>query len=327
MDEPTELLTGHRFFASSDLDEAHTRVARMFCEHRLEPGSDTARGPTIVNHAKLSATSLNWFDYGRPVHIAPVPFDRFFLLQIVLAGTACITDPRREAHVKVGAASIVAPTEQVRMDWSADCAKLVVRVDRPALERFAEQWIGAMLSGPLVFDRVIAWRDASAATLRHTIELMVQDLATGAGVLGNAWAQKRFEEALFSALLLTQPSSLSRALDKGMSPAVPRAVKLAEEYMIANAAQPITMSDLVAASSVSARTLFDNFKRFRGVTPMYYLRRHRLARAREELLRGSEGALVTEIAVRWGFEQLGRFASYYRTVYGEAPSETLRRVR
>jgi adenylate cyclase len=53
----------------------------------------------------------------------------------------------------------------------------------------------------------------------------------------------------------------------------------------------------------------------------------RLAHARRELYRARASATVTEIAVASGFSQLGRFATSYRELFGETPSETLRRSR
>ena len=46
---------------------------------------------------------------------------------------------------------------------------------------------------------------------------------------------------------------------------------------------------------------------------------------RAELRVGSpDNSSVTQIAARWGFGHLGRFAAGYRKSFGEHPSETLR---
>jgi AraC-like DNA-binding protein len=48
---------------------------------------------------------------------------------------------------------------------------------------------------------------------------------------------------------------------------------------------------------------------------------------RKELLEGPEPDDVTRIAERWGFTHLGRFASNYQKIFGEKPSQTLKRRR
>jgi adenylate cyclase len=61
--------------------------------------------------------------------------------------------------------------------------------------------------------------------------------------------------------------------------------------------------------------------------PMEFLRDLRLDRARQELLRASGRASVTDIAARSGFDHVGRFATRYRARYWESPSATLSRNR
>jgi AraC-like DNA-binding protein len=62
------------------------------------------------------------------------------------------------------------------------------------------------------------------------------------------------------------------------------------------------------------------FRRHRDCTPMEYLRRVRLHYAHQELLRSDQlRATVTQIAAKWGFAHTGRFAVYYRAVYGRSP--------
>ena len=60
---------------------------------------------------------------------------------------------------------------------------------------------------------------------------------------------------------------------------------------------------------------------------MRYLRRARLVRVRQALLAARGDETVTHVALAWGFTHLGRFALEYRSLFGESPSETLRRAR
>jgi transcriptional regulator GlxA family with amidase domain len=106
-------------------------------------------------------------------------------------------------------------------------------------------------------------------------------------------------------------------------PVSPKGVKRAIDYMHANLDAPITLADLVAVAGVPGRTLFQHFRVFKGVPPMRYLRERRFEQARRTLLCAMPDENVTEIAVRWGFSHMGRFAGEYRRRYGETPSETL----
>ena len=66
--------------------------------------------------------------------------------------------------------------------------------------------------------------------------------------------------------------------------------------------------------------LQQGFRDHIGMSPTAYLRRVRLARAHDQLHRG-EGT-VAEVAYRWGFTHLGRFATAYASIYGVTPSTT-----
>src|SRR6185437_10192194 len=80
-------------------------------------------------------------------------------------------------------------------------------------------------------------------------------------------------------------------------------------------------------AGVRPRTLEAHFKRHLGTTPLGWVRRTRLARARQQLLAGGDEASVTGVAAATGFSELGRFAALYRQQFGELPSRTLKRLR
>ena len=57
-----------------------------------------------------------------------------------------------------------------------------------------------------------------------------------------------------------------------------------------------------------------------------YLRLRRMSLVYRALWRGDpDAASVSEVARRYGFRNLGRFAASYRALFGELPSATLRR--
>lgn len=131
-------------------------------------------------------------------------------------------------------------------------------------------------------------------------------------------------EAVVSAALAAFPievAAAARASDLSSSAAIRRARQFIED----RADQPITVAQIAEEARLSVRALQLGFQRACGVTPMGYLRQVRLEGAREELLAATDDTLVSEVARRWAFANLGRFAAQYRARFGENPVDTLRR--
>jgi AraC-like DNA-binding protein len=84
-------------------------------------------------------------------------------------------------------------------------------------------------------------------------------------------------------------------------------------------ADHVTLSVRAAAS----RTLTRCCEEHLGMSPMKYLWLRRMNQARKSLRSDPSPASVTEIAMKFGFWHLGRFANEYIFLFGEAP----RRVR
>jgi AraC-like DNA-binding protein len=99
-----------------------------------------------------------------------------------------------------------------------------------------------------------------------------------------------------------------------------------EDALTAHRGPQLKMPALCAAIGVPERTLRVCCAEFLGMSPTRYLLLRRLNMARSALRRANPAtASVAEIARIHQFQEPGRFAVTYRTVFGEMPSSTLRR--
>jgi AraC-like DNA-binding protein len=99
-----------------------------------------------------------------------------------------------------------------------------------------------------------------------------------------------------------------------------------EEVLEASPDRPLYLTEICAAIGVAERTLRASCEEHLGMGPIRYLTLRRMHLVRRALLRSDPSkATVTEIATDHGFWELGRFSVAYHTLFGEPPSETLRR--
>jgi AraC-like DNA-binding protein len=101
-------------------------------------------------------------------------------------------------------------------------------------------------------------------------------------------------------------------------------VRTCEDYTLNLEGRRPYVSELCATANVSERTLQYAFSDIMGMSPLTYLHRLRLHRAREDLRMANSGSTtVTDIATNWGFWHFGEFSRAYKNCFGEVPSTTL----
>ncbi len=105
-------------------------------------------------------------------------------------------------------------------------------------------------------------------------------------------------------------------------------VRDTEDYVCSAGERAVHISEICAALNVPRRTLHRAFSDRLGIGPIEYLRRKRLSVIHTVLARSDPVETnVSDVAMENGFFELGRFAHYYRKLFGENPSETLRKSR
>ncbi|MFY0308516.1 helix-turn-helix domain-containing protein [Leisingera sp. D0M16] len=318
-----EPLRAWRQFHSRDIDEARALVARKFCDHNLRPVAETPSFGTRHNHVPGRNLSLNFLSYGSAVQIDPGELQDFYLVQMPISGSAQVANGAAAVDSNTGQATVLNPTRATQMTWHADCRMLLLQIDRDALHGIAERAAGLPLSEPVVFTTAApvsagplhGWARQFIACVRAT------DARAGFGHW-SALQQQVIEEQLILGLLTHQQSNIRHLLTPRAPQGSSLQIRRAQDYIHANAAEPLTVSAIAAAAGCSIRTLQAGFRRHFGLTPVEYLRELRLDLARYLLLSRPAGTPVSSIAYDSGFSHLGRFSQLYRARFGELPSAT-----
>lgn len=100
------------------------------------------------------------------------------------------------------------------------------------------------------------------------------------------------------------------------------------DYIDHNEHERPTVLQMSQAMGCTNRALQSAFQRALGVTPLQYVLARRLHRVRSDLLLRTNGPpVVTRAAANHGFLHFGRFSHHYQRLFGEFPSDTVRRAR
>jgi AraC-like DNA-binding protein len=105
-----------------------------------------------------------------------------------------------------------------------------------------------------------------------------------------------------------------------------RVVSQALAFLRAHDGQDLHVKPLCRAINVAERSLLRAFHKLVGVGPTQYMKLHRLNQVHHALRAADYGeATVTAILTTCGITELGRFAGIYKALFGESPSETLKK--
>lgn len=99
------------------------------------------------------------------------------------------------------------------------------------------------------------------------------------------------------------------------------------EFLRANLAEPISLSEMENISGLSARSLQYAFQKAYGMRPKEWVKTQRLVAAHEILMRSGHYMKLTALAYDFCFPSPSAFSKTYKKQFGELPSETLARQR
>jgi AraC-like DNA-binding protein len=309
--------------ATDNALRAREHLSRLFRPHRIVLGERHGDIDFQHNRADLGVMSINSLRYGCEVTVqAPTPSDSY-LVKITLRGSSEVSQGCDTYRTEASTVCVLNPTRNLVDHMSADFDMLIVQLDGPAARLALAETFGITVYQPLEFMPTTHRLDGAIGGFTRLVRAICDDLDAGSSSFTRAQIRTPLARTLMSLVLTDLPHSYSARLPAGDAPLAPRYIRAVEDYIDAHLADPIGLDDLLAVSGSSARTLQTSFLRYRGTTPMRFLRDRRLDHARTEILR-RPGVRVTDIAIECGFSHLGRFARQYGVRFGEAPSHTRR---
>jgi AraC-like DNA-binding protein len=315
----------------AELHTADVEEARAFCRElfyaplRMTMVGDAASFAFSGDVVRLGPVTVGEISYGTEMHLSTGDLESSYHVLAPLAGslesrhrgTVVLADPTR--------AAVYRPIGDIDVFWGRDCRLLSIKVERGALERQLDAALDRQVVTPLPLGASFDLVDGPGRTWAALVRLLHTELRGPDGLAGQPRMAARWRDLVLSGLALTVEHPYGGEPAGLQGPRRPRPVKRTLDAMHADPGRQFSTRDLAEIAGVGVRVLQESFRQHVGMPPLVYLRRLRLDGVHAELCRSDPWQVsVSEVAYRWGFTHLGRFAGAYRARYGVPPSQTLK---
>jgi AraC-like DNA-binding protein len=305
---------------AKDPDEAESLVSTAYFPHDLRVLGQHQDFELRLLACDLGPVTVGLLRWGTDIGVN-CSYPDSYAINIPLSGRIESTQGGRRIQSVTGLATVCKPDRAASVTlWSADCVGVGLKIDSLYLAKRLQQ-----LEGPGSDITMPEQIDLSSPHWRGWVNLlraMPHQSNEGNDLLSGPEVSHQLSSAIVDSLLMGLTIGRSEGANK--SPIRPRQITKVLEALHADPAHGWTLGEMAVIAGVSGRRLQQSFKVCIGSSPTEYLRDLRLTLVHRDLMSGGEGMLVQEIAAKWGFLHMGRFALSFKQKYGHAPSSILR---
>ena len=250
------------------------------------------------------------------------PGHAFFGINVPLH-SPFISNARAKKHLFIpGETQILQPADPFLLSAENQCSVLATSIFLKPLELYTSRLAQSDSIGNLKTAGCLGTSSRDGLNLQRALIKTWTSLLAKTHDSRSALVLKEIEDELLAHFALVTNLELDGY--EGQVQPAPSYLHIAEDYLCASLDSPVTRDRLAEIAGVSIRTLSRAFLKRHGTGPMAFLKQRRLEAAYRELLGANpEESSVTDIAMRFGFAQLGKFSVEYRRTFGESPSATL----
>lgn len=281
---------------------------------------------SAYQYGSLHNIKLGIITYGVPTIIENSKGLKDYQLHLVTRGTCDIETKHGGFRLQEGQALIVNPLTPSSIKYHSDCSKLIIRLPKSLLDHCVLSFFDTSPKCSISFSS-----DAIDLGL-NSAALDVFNLVCRSAVTDNnpALNKRNFSNIplsnYFATKLLEFFDNNARKIVSELSDSkITDAVK---EYISKNINDNISIAELASQLNVSKSKLFGEFSREKGISPAAYIKQKKLIAIYERLSNpNKDSTSISQIALDFGFNHLGRFSSDYKKLFNELPSETVRKSR
>lgn len=316
--------TKQNFERYKKVQVAHSILANAMSEHEMwvnQPNHFEMQH----SQKQLGALSLHYLAFNTDTRIDVNDLGDSYYIQLPTQGKVHLRQKNLEIDASPELGFIMSPGNDHSLEINGNCVQRVIRIPRSAIERQLTDLMGCSISRPLKFNLDMHCDCGNGASWWRNIQYLFSELERPDTMFNDTSMANQMSKVIVAGLLHGQDHNYTEDLKARCSSVAPGHVYRAEAFIKANVYEDMTIDDIVAAAKVRKRTLYDGFKRFRGISPICYLHNLRLDLAREEFLQADNDVNITYVAMKLGFNHLGRFSINYKKRFGESPSQTLQK--
>ena len=322
---PEGLFVNHSLLETRNPRQARSSVEAVFFKHLLRTCLSSESVNFVHRGAKLGSLSFNLISYGAEVEVAVNDINRsHYVVVVPLSGKAAVKNHDQSADLEAGALVVLDPLSRFKFEMRGDHSHLAIGIPKARLADFFTHHCHQLGVGWIEFERKPYLVKDIGSSLFNFLGYICQEIDKPGTITTQNAVAASLEETFLSMLVstLVAPTLPVGNTDQAWSE-VPVYVEKAERFMEANLTENITAHEIAEASGVPMRTLYHAYHKYRGLSPMAWLKIRRLRQARFDLLDAAQTDVsVTEISLRYQQNHIGRFSRAYFQEFGEYPSET-----
>jgi AraC-like DNA-binding protein len=324
-------------------------------EYRKDPGSDYLAEIDRVSTGNINLVKMRWHG---AFELQQSPSNTHYLIYLVLAGSLAqkIGDPdalkqeqlyQGQQHfccspeiattIDLGQKMVSSSSTQgevllISIDRDSIDAALGKLIDSPKERAFRQR----TAKQPVKFSPSIDLTSEFGLSLKNFAQFLWQaatkqentatkTVTTHQSIDFAPLVLQKLEQAFLACLIEGLPSNYAEEILYQTDGAFARHVHKARTFIESNLHEEIRLGDIANATGVCSRLLQKAFSYHCGCSPMRFVTLARLHQVRQELTQASTNTKIVDVMMQYQFTQGGKFAKEYHQLFGEKPSETLKR--